>query len=362
MEDSQRSRMKILVISLAGIGDTLLATPLMHELRLNHPDAEIDALVMYSGSRQILEGNPHLNHIHHFHMMKEGPWKTLRFLLSLRKRGYDVTFNTYPQSKTEYRWISRILGARVRASHSYDNRSWIDGFLVNREWPQNYQSHSVEQNLALLQLVGDQPKLPHHVTELYLTPEEKQWAKDYLARHDLSHQLLIGFHVGSGTTKNLSLRRWPVDSYRELIQRLLAWRTQVSVVLFGGPEEQQAHQQLIRDVQSPRLHVPETKNMKQAAALLESCRGFLSIDSALMHLAAAMQVRHQFVIETATFNKTIEPYRRPYVLIPNPAVQGRNLDFYRYDGAGIRGTTEELEALMRAVTPEQVFAVMTAAL
>ena len=36
---------KILVISMAGIGDTLIATPLIHELRANFPDATIDALV-----------------------------------------------------------------------------------------------------------------------------------------------------------------------------------------------------------------------------------------------------------------------------------------------------------------------------
>ena len=112
-------------------------------------------------------------------------------------------------------------------------------------------------------------------------------------------------------------------------------------------------------VGSTRLLVPESRNMKQAAALLGACHSFLSIDSALMHLAAAMKVPHQFVIETATFNKTIEPYRRPYVLIPNAAVQGRNLEFYRYDGEGIRGSVEELEALMRSVAPETVFKAMS---
>ena len=37
---------KILVISMAGIGDTLLATPLIRELRANFPAAVIEALVL----------------------------------------------------------------------------------------------------------------------------------------------------------------------------------------------------------------------------------------------------------------------------------------------------------------------------
>ena len=44
--------MKILVISLAGIGDTLFATPLLHELRANFPDATIDVLVKEAGARE----------------------------------------------------------------------------------------------------------------------------------------------------------------------------------------------------------------------------------------------------------------------------------------------------------------------
>ena len=54
---------KILVISLAGIGDTLFATPLIHELRANFPDATIDVLVMWAGSKDLLEHNPHVNRV-----------------------------------------------------------------------------------------------------------------------------------------------------------------------------------------------------------------------------------------------------------------------------------------------------------
>ena len=181
-------------------------------------------------------------------------------------------------------------------------------------------------------------------------------------RAGLAGARLVGFHVGSGKTKNLALRRWPLESYRGLIGLLLQARPDIKVLLFGGPEEASDHAWLLEKCGSGRVLVPETRNMKQAAALLGGCHAFLSIDSALMHLAAAMRVPHQFVIETATFNKTIEPYARPYVLIRNPAVRGRNLEFYRYDGEGIRGTPEELESLMRAVTPAMVFEQMAPAL
>ena len=77
-----------------------------------------------------------------------------------------------------------------------------------------------------------------------------------------------------------------------------------------------------------------------------------------MHLAAAVNVRNQVVIETPTWNKPIEPYGNPFVLVKNPAVAGRNLEFYRYDGRGIRGSDEELRRCMARVTVESVFDVI----
>jgi hypothetical protein len=74
-----------------------------------------------------------------------------------------------------------------------------------------------------------------------------------------------------------------------------------------------------------------------------------------MHFAAAMGVKKQIVIETPTWNKPIEPYGNPFTLIKNPAVAGRNLEFYRYDGAPIKGTPDKLTQIMASVKVENVF-------
>ena len=63
----------------------------------------------------------------------------------------------------------------------------------------------------------------------------------------------------------------------------------------------------------------------------------------------------QVVIETPTWNRPVEPYGNPFTLVKNPAVAGRNLDFYRYDGRGIQGTAESLQSCMDSVTVEAVF-------
>ncbi len=349
-------------ISFAGIGDTLFATPFIHELRENFPGARIDAFVRWRGSKDVLEGNPHLNSVFQMDLVKASPISSLRFLWSLRRSRYDVSFNTHPQSRVHYRLVSRMVNAPRRVSHSYEGFNALDRFLVNDLLPQDYQRHSVENNLDLLRFVGGAPRLRNHGYELYPGPGDLQWAADFVQKHALGAKRLLGIHVGSGGTKNLALRRWPLKSFIELLRRLNHARPELAVLLFGGPEEQKDHAALMEAVKSPLVFHPQTRSLRQAAALVQKCEAFLSVDTSLMHIAAAMKVPHQIVIETPTWNKPIQPYGNAFTLVPNPAVAGRNLEFYRYDGSGIRGSAEELRRCMASVTIERVFEVVSDAL
>ncbi len=346
--------MNILVISLAGIGDTLFATPLIHELRVNFPDATIDALVLWAGSKHLLEGNPNLNAVYQKNLITAGNAESVKFLWQLQKRKYDLSLNTHPQSRVHYRAVARFINARVRLSHEYDNAGGWDRFLVNRTLKQDYGKHAVENNLALLEAVGGRCLLPRHEYEVFLSPAEQKWAEDFIVRHNWSGRKRLGIHVGSGGTKNLPLRRWPLDHYLALFKELRQTQPELGVLLFGGPEEERDHQMLQAQTSRDQVLIAQTSNLRQAAALLGHCDLFLSVDTALMHLAAAMKVPKLVVIETPTWNKPIEPYRHPFTLIPNPVVAGKNLDYYRYDGRGIRGSPAELLRCMSSVTVQSV--------
>jgi heptosyltransferase-2 len=346
---------KILVISLAGIGDTLLATPFLHELRANFPDATIEALVLWAGSKDLLEHNPHLNRIHQKNLIKAGKLETLQFLWSLRKNHYDVSINTHPQSRIHYRMAARIAGAPVRISHEYECSGALDRWLINRTLPQDYHRHTIENNFAILPLLGAKTKLTAHEIEIFLTPAEENWADDFLAGHQLAGRKLLGVHAGSGGTKNLPLKRWPFKNYAGLIRRLNRERRDLSVLLFGGPEEARDHEVILAQADREQTLPVGAGNLRQTAALMKRCRAFLSVDTALMHLAAAMKVPKQIVIEAPTLNVTNLPYGHPFTLVKNPVVAGRNLDYYRYDGKGIKGTREELLACMASITVENVF-------
>jgi ADP-heptose:LPS heptosyltransferase len=158
------------------------------------------------------------------------------------------------------------------------------------------------------------------------------------------------------------MKRWPLEHYINLIRKLTASRPEVTVLLFGGPEETEDNARILAAAAHANLVAPRTRSIREAAALMKHCEVFLSVDNAMMHFAAAMKIPKQIVVESMAFGPTLEPYGRSYKLVVNPAVHGRNLDYYRYDGKGIRGSENELRKIMEAVTVDSVFTAVAQAL
>jgi ADP-heptose:LPS heptosyltransferase len=351
--------MKILVISMAGIGDTLIATPLIHELRANYPEAVIDALAMWPGSRELLENNPHVNRVFQKNLLQCGKVEAFSFLWSLRRERYQLSINTHPQSRIHYRLAAWLAGAQVRLSHQYECFTWLDRLLITGTLPQDYARHSIENNFDLLPFIGAKQKLAAHPMEFFLTPAEERQADDYLVQNKLFGKKILGIHAGSGGTKNLPLKRWPLKHYAGLVRQLNKERPNIHVLLFGGPEEAKDHEVILAQANRDLTREAKTKNLRETAALMKRCSAFLSVDTALMHIAAALKVSNQIVIEAPTLNVTNWPYGNDFTLVKNPVVNGRNLDYYRYDGGDIKGTREELIAAMESVKVADVFAAVT---
>lgn len=352
-------RMKILVISLAGIGDALIATPLIRELRENFPEATIDALVKEAGARDFLERNPCVNRVFYKNLWQCGTLERLRFLWSLRRERYQLSINTHPQSRIHYRGAAWLAGAEVRISHEYECFTWLDRLLVTATLPQDYTRHSIDNNFDVLPLIGAKQKLASHAMEFFMDPADEQFAGEFLAKHKLAGKKILGIHVGSGGTKNLPLKRWPLKHYAGLVRQLNRTRPDLHVLLFGGPEEVKDHPVVLAQANLDLTREANTQNLRETAALMKRCSAFLSVDTALMHIAAALKVPNQIVIEAPTLNVTNRPYGNEFTLVKNPVVNGRNLDYYRYDGGDIKGTREELVAAMESVKIADVFAAVT---
>ena len=97
-------------------GDTLIATPLIRELRANFPEAVIDALAMWPGSKDLLENNPHINRSRKTDSAC-GKLEAIGFLrLRCGRERYQLSINTCIRRSHQIDIYRRMARGRLRCA------------------------------------------------------------------------------------------------------------------------------------------------------------------------------------------------------------------------------------------------------
>jgi heptosyltransferase-2 len=280
---------KILVISLPGIGDTLMFTPALRVLRNNFPDAHITVLVMFEGAREFLARNLNTDEVLCWEFMKKGLGESLKFILGLRRRKFDLSIIAYPSNRIEYSIINLLIGARFRPVHVYRHACQLWGrWLHHPVIREDDNRHCVMENLELLGRIGLDISSPPSSLDIFLADQDRQAATRFLENRNLCGKRLIGFHPGSNTLKNQINRRWVPERYAAL-GSLLKSNGDAEILVFGGPEEVALKEKVAAAISPPGLAINGT-TLAETAALLEKCSLFVGNDTFLMHLAAALHV------------------------------------------------------------------------
>ncbi len=287
---------KVLIFALSGIGDALMFTPALRLLRNNFPYAEIDVIVMYKGSEEILRSTGLADKVVRFDFLKEGPFRSLSFVLSLGRNRYSHAINVYPSNRKEYNIISFLTGAVRRGAVKYIRRDLTNlGFLNNVTVREDDTRHNVETNLLLVRKMfgiesGDKPPLIFNISD-----DSNAWAVDYLKKINSGKKYIIGMHPGCSTLKNHIKRRWEPEKFADLAENLSVHHN-ASVLIFGGPEEDELKNYVKSKTTAPDIRVVNAPSLAKSAALINLCHAFVTNDSSLMHVSAAMGVRTVAII------------------------------------------------------------------
>ncbi len=283
--------MKILILALSGIGDALMFTPALKLLRQSLPYAQIDALVMFKGTKEIYETNENFNKVIYFDFIKEGALSSLKLVLGLRKK-YDTTINLYPSNRKEYNIINFLLGAKKRVGVEYlrmnnSNLGWLNNITVL----ENDKTHNVQTNIKLIEKLLNKSFDENPPMQISISDEKKIFADNFLKDKNIStNDFLVGFHPGCATLKNHIRRRWEPEKFAELGNKLIKEKN-AKVFLFGGPEEEELKSSINLRIDSKNSFVIKTDNFLQSIAIMKRCNVFVTNDSALMHVASALGLK-----------------------------------------------------------------------
>ena len=289
---------RILVIKMAGIGDLLLATPAIRALRETYPQAQIDLLVT-PASAGLLNGWEAIDKIIVLDKyLFDTPRQLLTNPLSLRKlaplrqklRGehYDAVLLlhhlTLPFGRLKYRLLLQTSGAKWRAG--LDNGH--GRFLNLRVKDEGFGAmHETDYYLAVAAAVG--ATTSDKRLTVPLSDEDHRIAWQLLYENESPDTItrpLIAMHPGSGSYS--TARRWAPERFAQLADTLYR-DVGGQLLLLGGPEEAELHQQIKEMMQSemPTRSLAGKGGIKVTAAVLEQVDLFVGNDSALVHLAVA---------------------------------------------------------------------------
>jgi lipopolysaccharide heptosyltransferase II len=306
--------MKILILALSGIGDALMFTPALKLLRQSLPSAEIDALVMFRGTKEIYETNPNFNKVIHFDFLKEGALNSFKFVLSLRKK-YDATINVYPSNRKEYNVINFLIGAKQRAGVEYLRMNSQNlGWLNNITFLENDKTHNVQTNIKLVEKLLNKKFSEEPAMQISISDEDKLFAENFLKEKNIiENDFVVGFHPGCATLKNHIKRRWEPEKFAELGKKLIKEKN-AKVFLFGGPEEEELKSSINKMIDSENSLVIKTEKFLQSIAIMKRCNVFVTSDSALMHVASALGLRVIAIIGP-TNQHYIHPWKNEYKIV-----------------------------------------------
>jgi heptosyltransferase-1 len=141
--------------------------------------------------------------------------------------------------------------------------------------------HVVDQYLALLAPLGIAPGPVEFHVPVPAAAERRM--DEFLGEPGVkSRDLLVAINPGAGR----DIKRWPVEHFRRLADRL-AQEPDVRILLLWGPDEVHMARQ-IRDGLQPRAILAPPTDLHELASLLRRSALMVANDTGPLHLAAAL--------------------------------------------------------------------------
>ena len=226
--------MRILIVRIRQMGDTILSTPLFNTLRKSFPDAVID-LVVNERIAKLMEGHPALNHV--FPLTAEDHRNALAYLRrawTIASKGhYDVvmdmrsTMNTLP--------FSIFAHAKLRIGLRKPYTKWV----FNRFVPNCGSGDMVAHNLLYAEALKQYGTIiPDHRVTLHISEEEQQSFDSYLKKEGVKSDRPL---VVVGVTAKLDFKRWDETAMTHLVNRFSNRYPEAQLVFNYAPGEEEAH-------------------------------------------------------------------------------------------------------------------------
>jgi len=290
---------KILIIRLSAVGDVIRTLPAVKALKEHDPSTHI-TWVVEEPSKTLLESQPEIDEVI---VVPRKRWtdgiksplrigrtmgEVIRFVRELRGRRFDMSFDFHGLLKSGL--ISYLSGAPKRVGF---DRTWSKewNFLfsnIRAKLPEEKikKMNRFEQNFALIRGIGLDVKDVR--TGLFIPPGDREYIESFFINLAAPvKRPLIAIHPG--TSQKTRYKRWMLDRYAQLSDRLI--RELSATVLFSwGPDELDWVKAIQKEMKESSILGPQTESLTQLGEVFRRCDLYVGGDTGPMHVASMMGV------------------------------------------------------------------------
>jgi len=294
---------RILVIHTFGMGDMIMALPLISQLKIEYPSAQIDIFYTDKAALFPIKNNPYVSNIYFF---KPSAYSIIKSLLFLRNQKYDVSLVTsisFRSCVLKNALFSYLVHASARIGE-YKTKSSV---FYTHSIKFSVEKHRVISNMSLLGLYTGKTYTASK-PQLFINEDSYLFTKMFLKKTNIVNQIMT---IHPGCNKKNKHRRWPVKQFVKLITLLQDNRPQLKIIIIAGPDEIHEATEI-----SKKTHTILVKNqpLDHIAALISKSDFFLNTDSGLGHIAACFNTKIFTIFGPGDERKT-KPFSEKAVVI-----------------------------------------------
>ena len=303
--EKQQSGVKnILVTRLDAIGDFVLTTGFIRELRLNYPSARI-TLVVSNLVYPIAELCPYVNKVVAF----DSKFNTSDVVMMINRvtafaaeelwtNHFDMAFSVQWGSENLLSLIMGYLsGARERIGYGYKIELMHFDQLPPKDKDPNYLLltkpvmnpkeliHEADKHFYPLESLGRYVGSKN--MELWYSAEDFQNARRFLSNIGSAvMKIVVGIGAGGGS------RKYSVDSYISAFKSIIkSTNKEVAFIVIGGKAEAEDAEKFQNSLPYDCvLNLVEKTTLRETMAVIAQADMFIGNDTGVMHMAAAAKV------------------------------------------------------------------------
>lgn len=272
---------RLLIRSTNWIGDAVMTTPAVRAIRHNFPDAHISMLAK-PWVAPVFAHSSHVDEIiiYEANGRHHGIAGTVRLAKDLRAYRFDAAILL--QNAIEAALIAFMAGIPNRIGFDTDARR----LLLTHPVRCTRAIKTIHQTGYYLKMVEGAGLVTGPSTlELSLNPADQERAGQLLADLGIAPtSRLIGLNPSAtfGPAK-----QWFPQRYAALGDRLHQ-DLDVTILIFGGPSDRELGRTISSLMTAPAIDLSGRTSLGEAIAVIDRCHAFVTNDSGLMHVAAAL--------------------------------------------------------------------------